>query len=287
MRPNFLCAGAAKSGTTWLYRCLRQHPHVYLPITKELHFFSYDENFVKGNDWYQQFFEGADAKHAVGEFSPSYLASEKAAERIYAYEPKMRLVFLLRNPIERAYSHYCMAAATGRLSADVNKMLTIDTSYVRWGCYWTQVQRFLKFFDRRQLGIFFFEDLKNTPSAFFADVSRFVGVEAIALPDHLNRRINVTKPLPRSPLLARSIDHVMGYVRMNTYAEGALTFARNIGFLDKIVRLNHRDLVPPIADSKFDELASFYEMEVVQLGHFVGKDLSGWLKRSKKENREI
>jgi hypothetical protein len=180
-----------------------------------------------------------------------------------------------------------MAAATGRLSADVNKMLTIDTSYVRWGCYWTHVQRFLKFFGRRQLGIFFFEDLKNTPSAFFADVSRFVGVDAIALPDHLNRRINVTKPLPRSPLLARSIDYVMGYVRRNSYAEGALTFARNIGFLDKVVRLNHRDLVPPIADSKFDELASFYEMEVVQLGHFVGKDLSGWLKMSKKENSEI
>jgi hypothetical protein len=255
---------------------------------KELHFFSYDENFEKGTDWYEQFFKGADAKPAVGEVSPSYMAFGKAAERIYAFDSKMKLIFVLRNPIERAYSHYCMTAATGRVSADINKLLSIDTRYVRWGCYWTQLKRFLGFFDRRQLGIFFFEDLRNTPNTFFADVCQFVGIDAADLPDHLDRRINVTKPLPRSPILARSIDYVMGYVRRNSYAEGAYMYARKTGFLDRIVRLNYGEPVPPIADSKFHELASFYESEVCQLSDFVGRDLSGWLKiPEKKISRDL
>jgi hypothetical protein len=112
-------------------------------------------------------------------------------------------------------------------------------------------------------------------------VSYFIGIDTIDVPDEfVNSKVNVTKAPPQSPFIARSINYVMTYVRRNTYAEGALSLARRTGVLDTIVRLNHRQRVlPPMSNSKFDELASFYEDEVRQLGNFVGKDLSWWLKK--------
>ena len=104
MLPNFLVIGSARCGTSWLDENLRQHPEVYLPRDdKEVHFF--DNKYHMGIEWYERFFEGSEAQ-AIGEVTPSYLYYGHVAGRIKEHVPDVKMIALLRNPAERAYSHY-------------------------------------------------------------------------------------------------------------------------------------------------------------------------------------
>ena len=105
--PNFLCIGAERSGTTWLYEVLKIHPEVYLyPYIKEINFFS--EHYQKGLNWYKQFFNGSrkSSYKAIGDISPQYFHEKEAASRIAQDLPNIRLILFLRNPVNRAFSEY-------------------------------------------------------------------------------------------------------------------------------------------------------------------------------------
>ena len=105
--PDFLGIGAQKAGTTWLYENLRKHPELFLPEKKELHFF--DRHFYKSINWYYKHFLDADTLKTKGEITPSYsILSEEKIKFIYKMNPKLRIILLLRNPAERAWSHAVM-----------------------------------------------------------------------------------------------------------------------------------------------------------------------------------
>lgn len=106
MLPNFLIVGAARAGTTSLYYYLKQHPDVFMSPKKEIDFFDVDKNFEKGLDWYERYFEGYTGQKAIGEASPLYMYLEKVPKRIAKVIPDVKLIFILRNPVDRAYSHY-------------------------------------------------------------------------------------------------------------------------------------------------------------------------------------
>lgn len=118
MRPNFLGVGASKSATSWVHTCMEEHPEIFVPSEKEIHFFNY--NYEKGFDWYESFFHEGIGKKAIGEIS-GYLITPGVPQRIYDYNPDMRLLFFLRNPIDRAYSHYCMDLRSARVSEDIDQ----------------------------------------------------------------------------------------------------------------------------------------------------------------------
>lgn len=117
MLPTFLVIGAEKSGTTWLFDVLARHPDIYLPDTKELSFFNHHETNLKTSDyfanlglpWYEAFYANFREEIAAGDVSPMYLCDDMAPERIAATIPSARLIVILRDPVERAISHYWMA----------------------------------------------------------------------------------------------------------------------------------------------------------------------------------
>src|SRR6185295_16842547 len=114
--PDFLIIGAAKSGTTALYRWLDQHPDVWLPETKEPHFFGRDKIWANGLDWYAALFEAAPAGAITGEASTtltSHRLAHRAAERVASVVPDARLIYVLREPISRMRSHYALYVRTG------------------------------------------------------------------------------------------------------------------------------------------------------------------------------
>lgn len=104
--PNLFVPGAAKSGTSSLHEYLNQHPQVFMCTGKEPHFFSREGHFNRGITEYERLFEGAEDYAFRGESSTTYMVSRKAIERIGEFIDKPRFIFVLRNPIDRAYSHY-------------------------------------------------------------------------------------------------------------------------------------------------------------------------------------
>ena len=105
--PNFLGIGAQKAGTTWLYKNLRKHPQLYLPETKEIHYF--DWYFYKSIKWYCKYFKSAKKTQITGEINPCYsVLSERKIKLIHKINPKLKIILLLRNPIERAWSQAVM-----------------------------------------------------------------------------------------------------------------------------------------------------------------------------------
>ena len=113
LRPSFLIIGAQKCGTTALLRALRLHPLVLAPVRKEIHYF--DHGYDRGPRWYRSHFPARrGAAYVTGEASPSYLMHPLAPSRAAAFDPDMKLVAILRDPVERALSHHAMTTRKGQ-----------------------------------------------------------------------------------------------------------------------------------------------------------------------------
>jgi len=110
---NFLIVGTQKGGTTALAQFLSLHPDICFAPIKEVHFFDYDRNYQKGIDYYHSFFPNYTNQRAIGEATPIYMYLPHVAPRIARYNPQMKLIVLLRHPIDRAYSHYQMERQRG------------------------------------------------------------------------------------------------------------------------------------------------------------------------------
>jgi len=176
--PNFLCVGAQKAGTTTLHDILIQHPEIYLPEIKETKFFQDNSKYRKGLDYYEkEFFGKWNGERAVGEIDSVYMYFEYVPERIYKHLGKdIKLIFMLRNPVDRAYSHYWMSYRRGyetetfeRAIELEQKRIKIDEfhkihfSYIDRGFYAKQIKRYLKLFPKENMLFIIFEEdfLKN------------------------------------------------------------------------------------------------------------------------------
>ena len=174
--PNFICLGAAKSGTTTLHDILRQHPEIYVPAFKEPHFFDIPENYKNGIDWYQKnYFKNANKK-VIAEFTPSYFFDKQAPERIFNnLGSEVKFVVLLRHPVDRAYSHYLHSKRDEHEELDFVESLLqegdrllhhiekkdylsyLRNSYISQGLYGDMVERYLKYFKLENFMFIHFE----------------------------------------------------------------------------------------------------------------------------------
>lgn len=193
--PTFLVCGAGKSGTTSLYHYLQQHPDVLMGSPKEPNFFN--RHYDKGLDWYASSFQEWSGETAVGEASTStMLFASLTAERIANTIPDAKLIFLLRNPIDRLFSDYWFNVRQGRISdpqsCSFSRFIRKETTTpARWpddaseediavkrGRYDRQIQEFDRYFDASQMLILISEDLKDNRSETLRHIYRFIGVDA-------------------------------------------------------------------------------------------------------------
>jgi len=198
MLPDFLICGAQKSGTTSLSNGLSNVPGVFLP-DKEIHFFT--RNWDKGLDWYKNIF--SEKKDLLGEKSVSYMSFEEAAQRIKEIIPNAKLIFILREPVQRAYSHYWMAKRLGWETKDFKKAVyRKDKDYIQRGLYVQHLERFLEYFSKDQMLVLVFKDLKNNPEKVFSRIFYFLGIDHKYEYVPLNKKSNVGG-VPRIILISR------------------------------------------------------------------------------------
>jgi hypothetical protein len=234
--PDFLVIGAQRAGTTWLHRVLRQHPALWLPPVKELHYFdrldikrtilspkerrrvglkrlaSLDPWLInywfrtRDDDWYASLFRGAQAKGLIaGEITPAYATlGEDLLRRIQRMNDKIKLIFVMRDPVDRAWSAVNNAAKKGAADAStVEKSIerARESGAVARSAYADTIKRLEAVFPASQIHYCFFDDLRDKPKALTADVLSFLGVESVPkTPLHLPQAVNVAAGSRAVPL---------------------------------------------------------------------------------------
>ena len=201
--PDFLVPGAQKGGTTTLQTLLAAHPQVFLPVCKEVHYFSLHHD--RGEAWYAEHFSAAKPSQNCGEITPYYLFHPEAPGRIQALLPNVRLVLLLRDPVERAVSQYFHSVRLGlepltmeqALAAEPERLAGAEAvlgspggrhrshqehSYLGRSRYEQQLERYLSLFRREQLLILRSEDLFADPGRIWERLLRFLELDPHPLP---------------------------------------------------------------------------------------------------------
>jgi len=200
VKPNFLIVGAMKSATTTLAKLLNQHPDVY--CAPEIHYFY--KNYKKGSAWYESHFKKA---KAVGEKTPAYMFIPECAKRIRDYNKDIKLIFILRNPINMVYSFYWHSYKDGAEKRTFEEVIQreekgiekdITYCYAKRGKYVEQIKRFLKYFKKEQMHFIILEEFKKNPEK-LGELCDFLGVKRYR---PILSRSNITK-MPRSMRLQR------------------------------------------------------------------------------------
>lgn len=285
---DFLILGAEKSGTTWLADMLRQHPQVFIPPEKELFYFN--ERFFESPElpnynatqplsWYLAHFDAARPGQLRGEASPAYLWDQAAPARIAAHNPRIRLIALLRDPAERAFSqylYYIQRGVSGRMTFE--QALERRPDLLTRGLYAQQLQRYLDLFPREQLHIAFYDDLRSDNRAFLGTVQAFLGIPP-HFPENMDAASNVTGA-PRFPLLNRAIAWVRYPLRKyNPQAVMRLVRRSGLARLQERIRLaNTRPLAerPSIDPGTRRRLHEYFREDIRALERLTGRDLRAW-----------
>lgn len=214
--PNFLIVGAAKSGTSSLWLYLKQHPQIFMATTKEPNFFAFEGKKLPPESGaadcqtlynllyrysivdilpYQNLFKNCQQAKAIGEASVRYLYSTEAAANIKKYLPDVKMIAILRNPVDRLYSHYLMMKhyyqleplslleAIEQEQARINNNWGWDWHYVQIGMYAQQINQYLQLFAPEQIKIILYDDFCQNPAKVYQDICRYLEVNCTFLPD--------------------------------------------------------------------------------------------------------
>lgn len=297
--PDFLIIGPPKCGTTALYAALVRHPQVCMSRVKEPYFFAFDgqppafagpgaehyqRNAITSWETYQALFADGSGGHiARGEASPLYLTSyqpERTAANIHRRLPDARLIAIMRQPAERAYSQFtyrrqqdyepladfrqALAAEEQRIAANWPPACR----YWRNGLYFTHLTPYFTLFPREQIRVYLYDDLKDRPAVLLADLCQFLHVDPALMPNTVPQR-NVTV-WPRSRLL-NFLLHKSGSIKALLPA----TLRRALG---SRLRAWNRVKPPPLDPALRRELTESYLDEILRLQGLIERDLSHWLR---------
>jgi len=192
--PDFIGIGAQRAGTTRLYEFFKQHPEICMPRhRKEVHYF--DRYYNKGERWYRSLFDNCKGK-TTGEITPAYIYDERCAERIHKVRPDVKLIAVLRNPVERAYSQFKFTVREKKYSGSFSYFIGSYEDAVKRGLYYEQISRYLGYFPKESLKILLFEDMVANPVKQLSEVFAFLGVDTSFTPVHTEQKVNPSE-IPR------------------------------------------------------------------------------------------
>ena len=268
--PDFAYIGTSKAGSTWLFNALAHHPDVHLASSKGLYYF--DQHFDQGRQWYLDQFAGAGEASAVGEISHSYLSSPEAAARIAEFNPRMRLLVCLREPVDRAFSDYLDLVKNGQFDGSFTTALDRFPRLLDRGRYATHLQRYLDRFPAEQLLVSLFDDLRQDPQAYADEVFDFLGVRRLELaPADLKSRMPAGTP--RSTVAASGAKVASRLVKRAGLARLRSRAKRSL-LLRRALYRSYRDDRPTIDPIVAAELRQGFLGEVLRLDAMLGRPVA-------------
>lgn len=294
--PNFVIMGVQKAGTTSIYDYLRQHPQIYMSPLKETHFFQQEwtdeeiEEAIRAygiskprtlKDYLKLF---ADVKDeiAIGEASPNYLLyHETSVPLIAKYIPHAKLIAVLRNPVDRAYSDYLMNVREGRNKRSLIEQATYrsqQSHVIRKGFYYEGLKHFYDVFGSQQVKTFLYDDLKADAAKFMETMYNFLEVEPLFTPNtnkiaqkaQVPKNQGINKLLQQNNPLRSSIAKMLKVVFPVETRQKLRT---------QLVQFNmdNENQIPSLSPQDRQTLQELYRHDVIKLQELIDRDLSAWL----------
>ncbi len=297
--PNFLIIGAAKSGTSALYRYLRQHPEIYMSPIKEPHFFGYEgtpphaqgpgdfvNTAITEIETYSNLFNKVTTEKAVGEASPTYIHLPKAVDRIHYHIPDVKLIAILRQPADRAFSAYMHVVRDQRETAvDFAHALKLEKEriskgwgpiwhYTKIGYYYAYLKRYYEQFEADSIRVYLYDDFHTEPNKILKDIFGFLGVDKEFKPD-MRYKANVSG-VQKHKIFTFLINtffnkpNLVRFVARHLFPE-----EMRWRFTTQVRNRNlKQQIIPP--HLRRELTAMFYE-DILQLQELIDRDLSHWL----------
>lgn len=287
MLPNFFIVGAPKAGTTSLYHYLNEHPDIFMADPKELNYFSgseirsqelyYKAYIVEDLPKYKDHFSGSEKKIAVGEASVSYLFYKEVPGKIFELVPDAKIVIILRDPVERAFSHYLMDERLGYISIPFEDVVyrkkghtgleLFYQQYLELGFYHDQVKRYLDTFGKNRVRIYFFNDLLNSPRSILEDLFKFLDVKE-------NLNIDIRK---KHNVRIEPNSRITGEI----YKSGKLRKLANFlapGYVKKMIKnvLFSSGGYKSLDNQVEKYLRKLYDSDIKKLGGLLSRDIPFW-----------
>jgi Sulfotransferase domain len=275
--PDFIGIGAQRTGTSWMYACLFEHPEICMP-RKEINFFSRERHWSHGFDWYERIFAECPTSALVGEFSTSYLTERHAAMRIKSRYAGVRLVVSLRHPVDRAYSSYLNDITAGVVPAATpfTQALQAHPEYVDGGRYAQHLRRYLQLFPRDQIFVSMFDDARRDPLAAMREVYRFLGVDPAFRPTMLDRPVGVGR-VPRVQWMERALLDASKAFRTRRALRPVWWTAKRIGAGDRLRAINtSTQMRNGLGAEQRAALIHDFEPDIVDLEHILERSLPAW-----------
>lgn len=280
MKINFIGIGAQKCASTWVHSVLSDHPEVVVLPGKEIDFFSYYYNF--GYEWYEKHICDVGPAKMIGEVSPSYFAdSSDTPDRVFFYNPKMRIVLSLRDPIERAYSNHLNEVKLGHVTnqnLEFENGLANNPMYLEQSRYGRQLARWLAVFPRDQVLVIFQEDIRDDSFGQARNLYRFLNVAEDHQSWFLEKKVNESRIIKNT-----RVDNFLKLLGKLGRSTGAGKLVEVVRKNDLVCRLRHshnqidlRQIVPPMREDTRIYLQNTLTDDMRELAHQLGKKDLPW-----------
>lgn len=307
MKPNFLIIGTSRAGTTSMWSYLGQHPEVFMCPVKEPGFFIYEgkDKILTPKGWrllrpyekswiaYCDLFSEAKNEKIIGEATTGYIYYPWVPNKIHRYLPNVKMLAILRNPIDRAYSLYLLHVQRGQETAKTfEEALELEDEryakgyffghYKRRGLYYEQLRRYFKIFSKNQIMIVLYDDLKNNLDGLLHDIHQFLEVDPSFKPD-TSQELNARG---EQPTIVHKTWTTMGKLSrvglFNILIPNHLRRKLSKKFFQwRRIKVKTQPK-PPMNPETRRKLLDYFREDILKLSDLINRDLSHWLKEETK-----
>lgn len=306
-KPNFFCVGFAKCGTTTLHEIFKQHPDIYLPEIKETQYYWSNEAYKKGFEWYlKRYYSGADEQKAVGEINPKLTTRHYGIQLAKDFAPNAKIIFFLRNPVNRLFSQYKFFLRYGYSFNNINLCVkyanknqegfnrfiehnfykncagtvmlapTYMKSFIEISNYYSHIKEYLNYFPKENTKIVLFEEFIQDTERVTKELFDFLGVNRDA-------KINYDIIANEGNLVPKSINSIylyqmllqlmdQGFKLNSNRMDGFIVWLRE--FLQRNVLLAPETDKSKMSDGAKELLQKYFEEDKKQIEQLLERDLS-------------
>lgn len=273
-KVNCFFVGCPKSGSTWLWHQFSQHPEIFTLSTDNLAYFSI--NYHRGNSWYKEKFKTNENEKVICDFSPSYYLHEGIAEKIYRYNPDSKIIFTIRNPIKRAYSHFKHHKRKGQVNLKFTDVFYyrdgrgLEDFFRLWiapGFYYQRIKSYYEVFHRAQIKINLFDDLEADTKNFLQENFSFLQVDDLFLPERFEKKRNTAKFNSPGAVIKKTIYDFFKNRNISSMRKNLINYLMSFDQMEDEEQLNE----------VFQILNFYFKEDIEKTSELIGKDLSHWL----------